>query len=74
VHRAVHPLLADRVPYVVALVNLDDARNVSLLGNVRGAGAKGVEIGAKVRVVFEEAADPDSGEKLLIPQWELVAG
>ena len=71
VHRAVHPLLADRVPYVVVLVSLDDAKNVNLVGNVHGAAKPGdVAIGAKVRVVFEEASDPDSGERLLIPQWE----
>ena len=73
VHRAVHPLLADRVPYVVAVVSVDDARNVNLIGNVFGAEPGKVAIGAKVRVVFEEVTDPDSGERLLIPQWELVA-
>jgi uncharacterized OB-fold protein len=71
IHRAVHPLLADRVPYAVVLVSLDDAPTVSLLGNVRGVAPGDVTIGAKVRVVFEDAIDPDSGERLLIPQWEL---
>ena len=59
------------MPYVVVLVSLDDAPNVSLLGNVRGAAPGDVTIGAKVRVVFEDAIDPDSRERLLIPQWEL---
>jgi hypothetical protein len=72
VHRAVHPLLADRVPYVVAVVSLDDARNVNLIGNVHGAEPGEVPIGAKVRVVFEDLKDPESGERLFIPQWELV--
>jgi uncharacterized OB-fold protein len=73
VHRAVHPSLADRVPYAVVLVSLDDAPGVNLVGNVRGAKPHDVAIGARVRVVFEEATDPDGGERLLIPQWELVA-
>jgi uncharacterized OB-fold protein len=73
VHRAVHPHLKDRVPYVVILVSIDDAPGVNLIGNVYGATPGEVEIGACVRVVFEEATDPDSGEKLLIPQWEPVA-
>jgi uncharacterized OB-fold protein len=71
VHRAVHPLLADHVPYVVAVVSVDDARNVNLIGNVRGAEPGKVAIGAKVRIVFELVTDPESGERLLIPQWEL---
>jgi uncharacterized OB-fold protein len=73
VHRAVHPALKDRVPYAVALVSVDDAPGTSLLGNVRGAKPHDVAIGARVRVVFEDATDPDSGERLLIPQWELVS-
>ena len=57
VHRAVHPLLSDRVPYAVVLVSLDDAPNVNLVGNVRGAEPGEVAIGAKVRVVFEQQED-----------------
>ena len=70
-HRAVHPALRDRVPYAVLVVSLDDAPGVNLIGNVHGATP---EIGARVRVTFEEATDPDSGERLLIPQWELAEG
>ena len=73
VHRAVHPLLSDRVPYVVVLVSVDDAPGVNLVGNIRGSQKHEVEIGARVRVVFEEATDPESGERLLIPQWELLS-
>ena len=73
VHHAVHPLLKARVPYAVVLVSIDDAPGVSLLGNVVDAAPNELRIGAPVRVVFEEAVDPDSGERLLIPQWELAA-
>jgi len=73
VHHPVHRLLADRVPYAVVLVAIDDAPGVRLLGNVRGAAPGEIPIGARVHVVFEEARDPDSGERLLIPQWELVS-
>ena len=72
VHHPVHPLLEGRVPYVVVLVAIDDAPGVRLLGNVRGAAPGEITIGARVHVVFEEARDPDSGGRLLIPQWELV--
>ena len=71
VHHAVHPLLKPRVPYAVVLVSVDDAPGVSLLGNVVNAAPSELRIGARVHVVFEEATDPDSGERLLIPQWEL---
>jgi uncharacterized OB-fold protein len=72
VHHAVHPLLRSRVPYAVALVALDDAPHVRLLGNVLNRAYDAVAIGDRVRVVFEEAKDPDSGETLRIPQWEVT--
>ncbi|MDQ1490260.1 MAG: hypothetical protein QOJ23_2774, partial [Actinomycetota bacterium] len=45
-------------------------------GNVVGADAVPVEIGAieigtPVRCVFTEVPDPDTGETLTLPQWEL---
>jgi uncharacterized OB-fold protein len=71
VHHAVHPLLKPRVPYAVALVSIDDAPGINLLGNVVGVTPTELRIGARVRVVFEAVIDPDSGDRLLIPQWEL---
>jgi uncharacterized OB-fold protein len=73
VHHAVHPALRAHVPYAVALVALDDAPHVRLLGNVLNRAADRVAIGDRVRVVFEEVTDPDSGERLRIPQWEAVS-
>lgn len=71
IHHAVHPQLKPRVPYAVVLVSIDDAAGINLLGNVVNAEPSELRIGARVRVVFEEAVDPDSGERLLIPQWAL---
>jgi len=73
VHHAVHPRLKTRVPYSVALVSVDDAPGVRLLGNVVNARAGDLRIGTPVHVVFEETIDPQSGERLLIPQWETHA-
>jgi hypothetical protein len=56
----------------VILVSLDDVPGVNLVGNVHGVDPHEVKIGARVRVVFEDVADPASGERLLVPQWELV--
>ncbi len=73
VHHAVHPLLKAKLPYNVVLVSIDDAPGVSLLGNVSNRAPGEVAIGDRVRVVFEEVKDPESGEKLRIPQWEVFS-
>jgi uncharacterized OB-fold protein len=72
VTQAVHPLLADRVPYAIVLVSVADAPGILIAGNVAGKEPDRVRIGDRVRVVFEEATDPQSGERLRIPQWEVV--
>ena len=73
VHHPVHPALADFVPYAVVVVSLDDAPGVNVVGNVVGSPPDAIEIGAPVRAVFEEVTDPETGDELRIPQWE-VAG
>jgi uncharacterized OB-fold protein len=72
VTHAVHPALAARVPYAIALVSIDDAPGILVAGNVVGKEPSAVAIGDRVRVVFEEAHDPHSGELLRIPQWEVI--
>ena len=72
VTQAVHPLLADRVPYAIVLVSVEDAPGILIAGNAVGKDPDAVRIGAPVRVVFEEARDPRTGEQLEIPQWEVV--
>ena len=73
VHHPLHPTLKDRVPYVIAVLSVDGAPGCNVMGNVVGCEPTAVEIGQKVRAVYEEARDPASGQKLLIPQWELAA-
>jgi len=68
----VHPLLADKVPYNVAVISLDGAPGCNAIGNVVNKGPAEVEIGQRVRAIFEEATDPTTGEKLLIPNWEAI--
>ena len=72
IHHAVHPALKSRVPYAVVLVALDDAPHVRLLGNVLNRRPDEIAIGARVRIVFENAVEPESGEALQIPQWEIA--
>ncbi len=71
VRHAVHPALADRIPYVIAVVSVDGAPGCSVQGNIVGCDPESVSIGQSVRAVFERATDPDSGQTLQIPQWEL---
>jgi hypothetical protein len=73
VTQPVHPLLADRVPYAIALVSVADVPGILIVGNVVGKEPDAIKIGDPVRVVFEEARDPSTGEELRIPQWELVS-
>lgn len=49
------------VPYVVAIVELDDQEALQLTTNIRGCAPDDVEIGMPVRVVFERHERPDTG-------------
>lgn len=49
------PMMADRVPYVVALVDLDEG--VRLMTNVVGCPPAEVEVGMRVRVAWEDLSD-----------------
>jgi hypothetical protein len=68
----VHPALKERVPYVVVLVSIDDVPGVRVIGNVLNRAPREVAVGQRVRVCFEEAKDPQTGDLLRIPQWEVV--
>lgn len=63
-HRAPHPYFKGLVPYVVAMVELDEG--VRLMGNVRGEDALQAKIGSRVKVVFEDGRD-----EVVLPGFEL---
>jgi uncharacterized OB-fold protein len=72
VHRAADRRLDAVVPYNVIVVELEDPPGVMVVGNlVEDGGGGGIEIGARVRAVFAEVPDPDTGDLLLLPQWQL---
>jgi uncharacterized OB-fold protein len=73
VDHPVHPALADRVPYAIVLVSVDDAPGVLLAGNVVEAPPESIGIGNAVEVVFESVADPEGGPALQIPQWRIAS-
>jgi uncharacterized OB-fold protein len=51
------PMLADNVPYVVAVVELDDAPGVRMIVNVVNADPESIEIGQAVSVVWDDIDD-----------------
>jgi uncharacterized OB-fold protein len=59
-------MLADNVPYVVAVVELDDAPGVRMIANVVECDPEDVEIGKPVRVVWD-----DVDEYVTIPRFTL---
>lgn len=76
-HPPLLPQFGDVAPYNVILVELDEDPHVRLVGNlVTHAGARldsidphEVEIGARVRVVFDAVTD-----QIHLPRWVLDAG
>jgi uncharacterized protein len=63
----VHPKLAEAVPYVVLLVELPQADDVRMIGNLVGDPKADVRIGAEVEAVFEDHAEDDAPYTLV--QW-----
>jgi uncharacterized OB-fold protein len=65
VERALLPALRDAVPYVLAIVKLDEGPR--MLSIVRGAGGQAVAIGTEVMVAFEP-----TGVDAVLPVFELI--
>ena len=54
VHRTFAPGFAQRLPYVIAWIALDEQPGLRVFGNVLGIPVESVEIGLPVEVIFEE--------------------
>ncbi|NLD70335.1 MAG: hypothetical protein GX644_16160 [Limnobacter sp.] len=52
VHRAPTPAFRDEVPYVIALIDMDEG--FRLMANVAGGPAAGIGIGSRVEIGFRE--------------------
>lgn len=65
VHRPPSPAFADLVPYVIALIDLDEGPR--MLSHVVGPNCLSTSIGARVSVIFE-----DIGGDVSLPVFELV--
>jgi len=70
-HHPVHPALQDAGPYVTVLVELPEAGNVRMLGNLLGDPLQAVAIGTDVEAVFEHHEDVDPPYTLV--QWRRAA-
>ena len=66
----VHPALNEGTPYLVVLVELPDAENVRMVGNLLGVPTQDVVIGAEVEAVFEDHGAGDDAYTLV--QWRTL--
>lgn len=62
----VHPVLRERVPYNVVLVELPEAGNVRMVGNLVDAVYDEIYIGMPVEVVFEDHPEAE----VTLPLWK----
>jgi uncharacterized OB-fold protein len=60
-----HPALADRVPYNVILVELEDAGGVRMIGNLVDCAYGEISIGMPVAVHFEDHPEAE----ITLPLW-----
>lgn len=65
VHRAISPAYANEVPYVIALIELEEGP--VMMSNIIDCDLKDVSIGKQVQVVFEDWTD-----EITIPKFTLV--
>jgi uncharacterized protein len=66
IRRASDPAFASLVPYVVALIDLEEGPR--MMANILGEDALSVRIGDRVRVTFQ-----DRGDGAKVPQFKRVA-
>lgn len=64
----VHPALRDACPYMVVLVELPDAGNIRMVGNLLGDPMQPVKIGGAVEAVFED----HEADGFTLVQWRVV--
>jgi uncharacterized OB-fold protein len=65
----VHPALTDQGPYIVVLIELSQADNVRMVGNLLGDPQQEISIGSEVTAVFEHHVDDP---KFTLLHWKLA--
>jgi uncharacterized OB-fold protein len=66
--RAFHPWFLNRIPYVIAVIDLVEQPGLRMVSNIVGCEPESVKVGLKVAVEFQEVA-PD----LVLPLFHLMA-
>jgi uncharacterized protein len=66
----VHPALKEQGPYIVVLVELPNAGNIRMLGNLLGDPRQEVTIGTEVEAVFEP--HDDAKPPFTLVQWRVA--
>ena len=66
----VHPALQKGVPYIVVLVELPEAGDFRMVGNLLGDPTQEIVIGSEVEAVFEDHDDVETPYTLV--QWRVV--
>jgi uncharacterized OB-fold protein len=61
-HHAAHPALRQSLPYLVVLIEIDEAPGVRIIGNLLGDPQQEVAIGGPVEAVFEDHAGADEAD------------
>ncbi len=64
IHHGVHPALADRLPYVVAVLEFDGMDGIRLVSNLTGVDPREVRIGQAVALYWDEI-----GERRYLPRF-----
>ena len=54
IHHVFHPIFADRVPYNIAMVELDEQRGLRLIANIVDCANDDLAVGMRVEVIFED--------------------
>ncbi|MGW0176761.1 Zn-ribbon domain-containing OB-fold protein [Rhodococcus sp. NPDC003322] len=72
VHHATHPLLVDRVPYNVVIVELEAHPHVRIVGNVLDAAADEVRIGRQVVGCWTAPLERVGQDPVRLLQWKLA--
>ena len=66
VNHPAHPALAERVPFNIVSVELADAPEIHMIGNLVDTDYKDIHIGMDVRVHWEDHAEAD----ITVPRWQ----
>lgn len=72
VHHATHPMLVDKVPYNVIIVELDEFPHVRIVGNLVDASHDELEIGRRVVGSWTAPLARDGQDAVRLLQWRLA--